>query len=113
MGLLPPEAFQRDGCRGLLGGLLRAALAAAQLAPRDARDNLEAAVVRWALFARHEVGHLLAVAGQRLLQSGLEVEELLRSELDLLSECRDDRLGGCREPVVEIAGADRRLADRR
>ena len=58
------------------------------------------------------VGYAGALAGEQLLKRGLEVQQGLGGELDLLGEGRHGRLGGRLEAMVQVAGADHRLADR-
>ena len=75
--------LERDASGLLLGVLLRASLAAADLDARDARLDREDAVVRRPLFVRDRVRDKLAAAREPLLQGRLEVDRMLERLLDL------------------------------
>ena len=100
------------GCM-LLGFFLASSRADADLIPGHRRPNLEAAVMGRAGLTRYLVKHGLPLAGEPLLELRLEVEALEGSLLDLLIEGGDDRRRRPLETVLEVAGADQRLAHRR
>ena len=77
----------------------------------DASCDLEAPVMRGTRFAGDLVDYAGPLASEKLLQGRLEVEEGLGGQGDLVAECRHRGLGGCLEAMMEIAGADRRLAN--
>src|SRR5438874_4636595 len=110
---LPAPTLQRLRRCGLLGRLLRAPITATDHLAVDGRVDLETAIVRGSRLVDDGIGHAGAVARQQLLQGGLEVEELVGRDLDLAVEGRDGGLRRRLVAVVEIAGADRRLAERR
>ncbi len=81
--------------------------------PSTLAATSKAALVRRPLLVGHLVANPAAVAGQALLERRLEVEDRLRRQVDLLDEGGDDRGRGLFEAMVEVAGADHRLADGR
>src|SRR3954452_19500033 len=111
-----PDAFPlfaqlvQGALRGrLLGLLLAPPRSGADLLPVDRCEDLEATVVGRPLLADHLVVDRVAVAGQPLLQLGLEVEALPRRVLDLIAERLHHGPRGWLEAVREIGGADHRL----
>jgi hypothetical protein len=96
----------------LLGVLLAAPAAAAELAALDARHDRVDALVRRPLLAGDLVVHLCAASGEQLLQRRLEVHGVLQGLLDLRAEGLDDRLGGPLVAGVQVAGADHGLDHR-
>src|SRR5215218_722291 len=107
-----PKALQ-----GLFGGrLLGRFLGAARAMPEDlavdARVHLEHTVMRRTGFTGDLIPYAGSVPCEALLERRLEVQQALGGELDLHRERRQRRRGGRLEPVVQIAGADHRLADR-
>src|SRR5204863_6947526 len=76
-------------------------------------DHLEATVVRRPGLAGDGVGYASALTREQLLERRFEVEQPLGGELDLIGERGYRRRGRRLVAVVQIGGADRRLADRR
>ena len=72
----------------------------------------EAPVVRWALDLEHGVVHLLARAGERLLELGLVVDVARARVLDPLGERLHDRGLDALEPVLEVDRRDSGLEHR-
>src|SRR5918995_4625478 len=110
---LPLQVLKRAARGLLLGFLLASSRASADLIPGHRRPNLEAAVVGRPGLARYLVEHRLPPAGEPLLELGLEIEALEGRLLDLLVEGGDDGRRSAPETVLEVAGADHRLAHRR
>src|SRR5215213_2638558 len=114
-GLLPTAALGPGVLQGLLRGsllsrLLRAPLAAPNHLALDQGGDLEAAGVRGSHLAGHLIPYVGALPGQALLESGLEVQELLGRDRELVGEGRHRCLRGLLEAVMEVAGAQHGLA---
>ena len=107
------EHLERRARGLLLGGLLRAPRAGADLArsPTAARRPRTCGRAA-ARLGGDLVGDDLAALRQALLQRGLEVDRVLERLLDLRRERLDDRRGGALVAGVQVAGADHRLDDR-
>src|SRR4029077_10026493 len=105
-------ALQGKTRRGLLGFLLAAAGADAQLVPCDGSPDLEAPVVRGACLAGDRVVDGFAVTRESLLKLRLEVHPLAGGLRDFLIECINDPLRGALEAMAHVAGADHGLTDR-
>ena len=97
----------------LLGRLLRRALAEPDLLSGDRRHADETTLVRWSLDVDNLVAHLIAGAGERLLELGLVVDVTGASELDPRVEGRHDGGLDPREAVLQVDGGDGRLEQRR
>src|ERR1700759_947910 len=96
----------------LLGILLGAPHAAADLLAADRGLDGEGAVGRRALFVDHGVAHQLSSPRQPLLQRRLVVHRVLERVLDLRRGRVHHRLGGRVVAEGQITGADHRLDDR-
>src|SRR4051794_13972974 len=99
------------------GGLLRRLLAFPCTTPDflslDLCHRLEAAVVGRPVLADDDVFHDVPAARQLLLKQRLEVVGRLQRLFDLVGECLDDGRRGPVVAVLQVDGADDRLADRR
>ena len=108
-----PERRERLLSRLLLGGLLRRAAADAELLAVDQRRAREAPLVRRALDLEDLVLHRATVAGERLLQLRLVIDEGRQRVVDPVRERVDDSLLDLLEAVLEEERAERRLEQRR
>src|SRR3990172_6367134 len=95
-----PQLLERLPGRDLLRRLLRRARADAELLTAHLSRTREAAVVRRALDLEDDIHDLAAPASHRFLQLGLVVHVLRERVLDLVGECRQDRLANRLEAVL-------------
>src|SRR6266536_3537975 len=110
---LEPERRERLLRRLLLRRLLRRAAADAELLAVDQRRAREAALVRRPFDLDDLVPHGAAVAGERLLQLGLVIDEGRQRVVDSPRECADHGLLDLLEAVLEEERAEGRLQQRR
>src|SRR5205814_2175846 len=101
LGQLGRELLERAPGRLLLGGLLRAALADAELLAVDDGRAREVALVRRPLGREDLVGDVAAEPRQRLLQLRLVVDVRRQRVLDPGRERLHDRVLDPREAVLE------------
>src|SRR4029077_3176839 len=106
------DARERLFGRGLLGGLLRGALAGADDLACQHRGAREAAAVRWSRCLHQAIAYGRPLTCQAFLQFRLVVDEARLGVLDALLEGLNDRICGLAVAELLERGTDHRLAER-